>query len=280
MNNLSETLGLYYQKGWAIPAFNVDTFEIFQAVELAVRQTGSPCLVQLSPGEDSFIEAEKLLLLVKKARVDNLPIFMNMDHGSDSKRLEKMVRLGIDMVHFDGSKLDYDTNLNVSQALVHTLKAINPNCLIEVEFNHINLVGSQIDPRSFTVPDQAFEFMMTTKADLLAVSIGNLHGVKIDAAETLDLSLLSEIHQSLAGTFLTLHGGSGIDPIDINQSLKHGIVKININTDLRLKFKQVLADQLSRVSSEKIYDYFSPIVSGLKEVMVQKILQFTDSQNA
>jgi len=65
----------------ALPSFNIDTFEIYQAVESVVKELNLPCLVQLSEGEDKFIQAERLFMLVKKAQTDGLPIYLNMDHG-------------------------------------------------------------------------------------------------------------------------------------------------------------------------------------------------------
>jgi fructose-bisphosphate aldolase class II len=73
----------------------------------------------------------------------------------------------------------------------------------------------------------------------------------------------------------TLHGGSGI-PIDqIKSAINMGIVKININTDLRLAFKKTLTDSITTSTSEKIYDYFSPAITTVKEIMVEKLTQFS-----
>ena len=258
----------------AIPSFNIDSFEIFQAVVAAVTDTKLPCLVQLSANEDEFIRAENLFLLVKKANLDGLPIYLNMDHGHDLDRLKVLIKLGFDMVHFDGSYLDYQDNLSQAIKFVSDIKAINPDCLVEVEFNKINLIEKGVSPDSFTVPSQAKEFIDATKADLLAVSIGNLHGVNTAVPENIDLPLLKTITEILPDSLFTLHGGSGI-PLDLIQSaIDLGIVKININTDLRLKFKESLKTNLSASPSEKIYDYLNPVITDVKEVIKQKLLQF------
>ena len=275
MKSLKEIFQDYQQQGIALPAFNIDSFEIYQAVEAAVAQTSLPCIVQLSPGEDAYFQAEKLLLLVKKANSEGLPIYLNMDHGKDINRLLHLASLGFDMIHFDGSKEDYSSNLLLSRHLKEQLDSQSLSTLLEVEFNHIKPVGTQIDSSAFTSPSQALEFMTQTKADLLAVSIGNLHGVNLSAPEHLNLELLQKISQTLNSSFLTLHGGSGIDSAQIKQAVGHGVVKININTDLRLQFKHSLADNLSKISSEKIYDYLSPIVTDIKEVVIQKLIQFS-----
>jgi ketose-bisphosphate aldolase len=258
----------------AIPSFNIDSFEIFQAVTTAVTETKLPCLVQLSANEDTFIQAENLYLLVKKANLDALPIYLNMDHGHDLDRLKTLAKLGFDMLHFDGSFLDYQENLSQAVKFVSEVKAINPDCLIEVEFNKINLSEKGVSPDSYTTPAQAQEFISSTNADLLAVSIGNLHGVNPDLPEKIDLDLFKSISEILPDTFFTLHGGSGI-PLDLVQSaINLGIVKININTDLRLKFKESLTANLAKSDSEKIYDYFKPVIADLKDIISEKLVNF------
>ena len=272
---LKQLLVQYQSEKKAIPSFNIDSFEIFQAVEAAVRETNLPCLVQLSAGEDSFIHAERLLMLVRKANADGLPIYLNMDHGANVDRLLTCARLGWDMLHYDGSKTEYQTNLTTTKYFVQKAKAINPEIIIEAEFNHIEPAGDVISEVSFTKPAQAKEFMDATGANLLAVSIGNLHGVSLNVPEHINISLLGEIHATLPSTFLTLHGGSGISLDQVRLAIGLGIVKININTDLRLKFKESLKNQLNLSQSEKIYEYFSPVISDVAAVIKHKLLDFS-----
>lgn len=278
MKTLRQLLTEYRATGKAIPAFNIDTFEIYQAVEDSVKETGLPCIVQLSAGEDKFIQAERLFVLVKKAQLDGLPIYLNMDHASDQVRLEKLIRLGFDMVHFDGSKMDYSTNLETSQKFIHILKNHYPHTLFEVEFNHINLVDTQVSKNSFTDPNQAYEFMTKTSADLLAVSIGNLHGISLKLPEIIDLNLLTQIKNKIPeDRFITLHGGSGISPDQITQAIQLGVVKININTELRINFNQSITKIYSNEVSQKIYDNLSPAIDELKNIIKSKLLLFSTS---
>lgn len=278
MKSLNQLLQEYKSTNKAIPAFNIDSFEIYQAVEDSVKETGLPCIVQLSPGEDKFIHAERLLALVKRARLECLPIYLNMDHGEDQIRLEKLVSLGFDMIHFDGSKMDYQENLEVTSKFIKILKNRYPDILIEVEFNKIHLVDSKINPDSFTNPSEAFEFITKTEADLLAVSIGNLHGISANLPETIDLNLLHQINNKInEDKFITLHGGSGISPDQLSQSIKAGVVKININTELRLSFNQSVSQIYSQDYSQKIYQNLSPVIDNLKNIIKSKLLLFSTS---
>lgn len=272
MLTLKEYLSKYSLEHKALPSFNIDSFEIYQAVESVVAETGFPCLVQLSGGEDKFIQAERLFMLVKKARIDGLPIFLNMDHGHDINRLKQLIKLGFDMVHFDGSDLSFDQNLNKAIPFIKEIKAINSDALVEVEFNKISLVDSQIVKESFTDPDLAYDFLSQTKADLFAISIGNLHGVSLDQPEVLDLKLFEQIKAKLPQQFFTLHGGSGVSRDQISAAIKLGVVKININTDLRIKFLESLRQNISHFDSQKIYDLFTPVITDLKKVVKDKFL--------
>lgn len=275
MKTLRQVLADNKQNQKAIPAFNIDSFEIYQAVESVVAETGLPCIVQLSAGEDKFIQAERLLILVKKAQIDGLPIYLNMDHSSHPDRLEKLVRLGFDMVHLDNSALEYSENLTKTISFVSRVRSINPQIIIEGEFNKINLVEKGISPNSFTSPEQAMEFVSKTDIDLLAVSIGNLHGVSTNLPEKIDLDLLHQINTVLPDKFLTLHGGSGISSDQISAAIHSGIVKININTDLRLSFKSNLKKILEVSQSEKIYEYLDPVIFEVAKIVKEKMLLFS-----
>jgi len=270
LKTLTQILSDCFQNHTALPSFNIDSFEIYQAVELAVADTNLPCLVQLTPNEDQFIQAERLLMLVKKAQIDGLPIYLNMDHGHDLTRLAHLSDLGFDLVHFDGSSLPFEDNLTKS---IEFVANVHPGTLVEVEFSQINLVDSG-SPDSLTDPQAALNFITQTKADLLAVSIGNRHGNNPDLPENINLDLLSQIHRILPNTFLTLHGGSGISADQIRSAIDLGVVKININTDLRLQFKQSLNRVLAEINSEKLYEYLRPVVADVQVVVKQKLIQF------
>lgn len=271
METLRERLTRYKQEKRAMVAFNIDCLEIYQAVEEVVIETKMPCIVQLSPGEDQFVGAERLLMLVRKARMEGLPIYTNMDHGKDIRRLEFLVKLGFDMVHFDGSTADYESNINLSQYFIQKVKAINPEVLIEVEFNRIKAIGEQIDPGSLTKAEEARDFMEKTDADLLAVAVGNLHGVNMSSPEKINLELLKKIAEAIPKKLLTMHGGSGIDQIQLREAINLGIVKINVNTDLRSAFRKGMIKGLAENKSEKVYEWMKEAREGVKGVVKERL---------
>jgi fructose-bisphosphate aldolase class II len=112
---------------------------------------------------------------------------------------------------------------------------------------------------SLTDPDQAVEFVERTGVDALAVAIGTSHGAykftKEPDREVLAMHIIEEINQKLPTTHLVMHGSSsvpkelvdlineyggeirptwGVPVHEIQEGIKHGVRKINVDTDLRL----------------------------------------------
>jgi tagatose 1,6-diphosphate aldolase GatY/KbaY len=84
-----------------------------------------------------------------------------------------------------------------------------------------------------TDPDLAVRFVDETNIDLLAVTIGNVHGRYLSPPK-LDLERLSFIRRSVSSRIpLVLHGASGLDTKWIGECILRGISKFNVNTEMR-----------------------------------------------
>ena len=84
-----------------------------------------------------------------------------------------------------------------------------------------------------TDPDMVADFVSQTGCDLLAVSVGNVHGLDIEPK--VDLPLLEQISK-ISPVPLVMHGGSGI-PFDIIQKAREfNLLKVNYGSDLRKAF--------------------------------------------
>lgn len=270
---LKEILNSYKKQNLAIPAFNIDCFVTFQALEEVLLETKTPFIAQLSPRELEFIKPQRLFALKKLLSNQHLPIFLNVDHGRNPDLLKEIIDLGFDMVHFDGSDLSLEDNLKLTKELVSY--AHQRKVLIEVEIDGIKDTKGHPTSKNFTHPPTALNFIAETKADLFAVSVGNIHGVPSTGFESVNLDLLDQISQALPGTFLTMHGGSGINPEDLKKSLRLGIVKVNINTDLRTAFRSSLENTLNSDKSIKAYHLLTPSIQALKTVIQKKLTFFS-----
>ena len=92
----------------------------------------------------------------------------------------------------------------------------------------------------YTTPREAEEYLKATGVDALAVAIGSAHGV-YKKKPMLNIERLKEIRQAVAVP-LVLHGGSGLSDDDFKNTIKEGIAKVNIFTDLCLAGERAMKD--------------------------------------
>ena len=83
----------------------------------------------------------------------------------------------------------------------------------------------------YTTADEAEEYVKQTGVCCLAVLIGNAHG-HYKKTPKLDIERVKAIREATGGIPLVLHGGSGLSDDDFRSTIKNGIAKINIYTDL------------------------------------------------
>src|SRR5262249_57055369 len=84
--------------------------------------------------------------------------------------------------------------------------------------------------------DQAAAFAAATGVDVLAVAVGNIHGFPAPGVEIrLDLERLRAIAEACPVP-LVLHGASGLPPEVLREAAAAGVVKFNVNTELRRAF--------------------------------------------
>ncbi len=272
---------------YAIGQFNASTDEQIKAIVEVAKNLNSPIIIGTSEGERKFLGEEQAVALIKSwQKQTSLPIILNADHCKTLESAKKVIDIGYSAVHFDGSELSFEENVKITKQIVEYAKNINPNILVEGELGYLR--GSsdvhgkiEIKPEDLTKPEQAKEFTKKTRVDSLAVAIGNIHGVETDLKNpSLYLGILKKIQKEISGTFLVLHGGSGISKNDIKEAIKAGIVKININTELRIAYNKGLKKYLEKYPSQiKPYKILASAVEEMKKVIEEKIKLFkSDNQ--
>jgi len=276
----------YLQKArngrWALPQFNFSDFTQLKAIIEVAQKMKSPIILGTSEGESNFFGLEEAVVLRdffrKKTKV---PIFLNFDHGTSFELLEKAIRAGYDMVHFDGSELSLEKNILLTRKIIKLAR--RKRILVEGEVGRIGKKSSIvhqekviINEEDLTKPSEALIFSRETRVDLLAISIGNYHGIEEGSLPYLRLNILKKIKQLLGEkSFLVLHGGSGIREEDIKEAIKWGINKININTELRLAFTGTLREVLKEDSQEiRPYKFFPLAQDSVKKIVASKINLF------
>ncbi len=247
-------------KNQTLFAFNCDDFVIYRGVVEAIAETQQPAIVQVSAGSSSFWGLSRFSAL---GRRESLPLFLNFDHGKKMRTLKKAIDNGFDLIQFDGSDLDWEENINLTKQAV------------ELAYPEAVLVEGEPVLEN-TAPEVAVEFVEKTGVDLVAVFVGNRHGIDPKKAHRLDIDQLRKIKQALPDKWLTLHGGSGVLEADLRQAIKEKLVaKININTRLRQAYQISLEKSLSSYQGKfKAYKLMLPVVEEIKKE-VKSILELT-----
>jgi len=282
MKNLKDYFSKAEKEKFAIPQFNFSDFSQMKAIINKCAELKSPVILGTSEGESKFFGLQEAVALRDVLRKKTgLPIFLNLDHGKTFEYLKQAVDAGYDMVHFDGSKLPLDENIKIAEEVVKYAK--KKGVLVEGEVGKIGTDGSRLYSEKFeikeedlTKPEDAAKFLNETKANLLAISMGNFHGIEISGIDpNLRLDVLKAVKDKNSDALLVLHGGSGTPEDDIKEAIQMGIVKININTELRLAFSGNLRRSLDNNKEEIVpYKFLADAITAVEKIVGLKIKLF------
>src|SRR5215831_11521799 len=295
--------------GYGIGAFNVNNMEQIQAIMEAARETSSPAIVQASRGARSYTNDRFLYHLMQAALelYPEIPVALHQDHGNSPATCISAIEQGFTSVMMDGSLLadhktpsDFEYNVRVTREVVDHAHAVGVT--VEGELGTLGGIEDGVGSGevNLTDPDQAVEFVERTGVDALAVAIGTSHGAykftSKPTGDVLAMHLIEEIHQKLPDTHMVMHGSSsvpqelvdrinaaggelvstfGVPVEEIQQGIRHGVRKINVDTDGRLAITAALRETLNANPSE--FDpraFFKPAREAQKQVCMDRMQQF------
>lgn len=288
--HIKEILKKAQTKEYAVGAFNVANLETTLGVVRAAAKTNSPVIVQVSETTIEYAGLKPITHIVEtiaKNEAVKVPVALHLDHGKSFRSVAECINAGFSSIHIDASELPFDENVVLTKQTV--------------DYSHKNNVWAQGElgilrgtedkvktPEDlapfFTDPDDAQEFVKKTNIDTLAVSIGNMHGIKKFreiGVPDLDLKRLEKIHHKLPDIPIVLHGASGIKEDQIRGSIKLGVRVVNIDTELRLAFSKSLRQTLEKDSM--LYDprkILSPSIDAIQAVVESKIKMFGSDDKA
>ncbi len=269
--------------GYAVGAFNVSTPEAIRGILEAATELNAPVVIETSEKEKNFMGARVVADIVRDlAEGLNIPVAIHLDHGQNLDTVKEAITAGYSSVHIDASVLPYDDNLALTKSVVDY--AHSKEITVEGELGHVG-GGSEMHSESavmekstYTDPVKAAEFVEATGIDILASSIGNIHGIYENEPE-LDFERLKKIGE--IGVPLSLHGGSGIPEEQIKRAIALGITKVNVNTELRAAYTETLREELSDNPDEIVpYKYLPEEIEAIKEVVKRKIIMFGSADKA
>ncbi len=303
------------ENGYGVGAFNVNNMEQIQSIMMAATETNSPVIVQASRGARSYSNDNYLrhLMLAAAELNPHIPIAMHQDHGNSPETCFSAIDQGFTSVMMDGSLQEdgktpssYEYNVDVTKQVVAKAHALGVTveaeigCLGGIEDGHgAGLTGEEALAH-LTDPEEAQRFSEETGCDALAVAIGTSHGAykftTKPSDDVLKMDLIEEIHRRLPNTHLVMHGSSSVPkklidiinqyggempttfgvPVEaIQQGIKHGVRKINVDTDNRLAItgaiRKVFAESPGKFDPR---DYLKPARLAMAEVVKARMIAF------
>lgn len=239
--NLNEVLKKAQKGKYAVGLFNTTDTDMLQAVIEAAEESNSPVIlgtaeVLLPYGELKLI-APSVIAAAMRASV---PVVVHYDHGLTFERCLEALQLGFSSVMFDGSAKAYGQNIEETKEIVKIAHAFGAS--VEGEIGHVGEAaqGDESLENMYTTVAEAKEYLENTGVDALAVAIGSAHGV-YKKKPKLNVERLKEIADAVSVP-LVLHGGSGLSDDDFKNTIREGIAKVNIFTDLCLAGERAMKD--------------------------------------
>ena len=303
------------ENGYGVAALNVNNMEQIQAIMEAARETESPVIIQASRGARSYSQDAYLrhLMLAAVELYPEIPVCMHQDHGNSPATCFSAIRQSFTSVMMDGSlsadgktPSTFEYNVEVTKKVVEVAHMLGVSvegeigCLGGIEDGHGAGLSEDQLKLHLTDPDQAVEFVKQTGVDALAVAIGTSHGAykftKKPTGDVLSMTTIETIHKKLPNTHLVMHGSSsvpqdlqdiinqyggalkptfGVPVEEIQRGIKHGVRKINVDTDNRLAItgaiRKVFVENPEKFDPR---DYLKPARNAMKEVCKQRMIQF------
>lgn len=223
------------EKGYGVPAFNINNMEQVLAIMNAARAVDAPVILQASRGARSYAGDIMLEKMVEAAEelYPEIPICLHQDHGNNDATCFSAIQHGFTSVMMDGSLEEdaktlasYDYNVAITGRV--TAMAHKVGVSVEGELGCLGSLetgeGDKEDGHGFegtlskdmllTDPDEAMEFVAETKVDALAIAIGTSHGAykftRKPTGDILAMDVVEAIHDRLPNIHLVMHGSSSV----------------------------------------------------------------------
>ena len=275
---------------FALGAFNLDNQETLIAVARAAKAKNAPVLVEVSKGEVDALGLENIRDLVDNYKAEyGVEMYINLDHSPSVEDARAGIDAGFECIHIDISQADHSASLDA--IITATRKVVEyaekTGALIESEPHYFggssNLHKEKINyeeiRKTFSTPESALSFVNSTGIDTYAAAIGNLHG-HYPVPKTLDIELLERIRGAIDCN-ISLHGGSGTPGHYFKDAVKIGVTKVNINSDMRVAYRDTLEKVLKDNPDEyAVIKLMSQVIDEVQKVVESKIDMFNSANKA
>lgn len=255
------------QGGYAVGAFNAENMEMVKAIIEAAEELKAPVMIQTTPSTIKYGTVETYGgIVAAEAKKASVPVCLHLDHGSSFELAVQAMKAGYTSVMIDGSKLDFEGNIEITKKTADAARALDIPC--EAELGKVGGKEDDLEAEADTNtdPQEAKEFAERTGVTSLAVAIGTAHGFYV-GTPVLDKERLSEIRK-VVEIPLVLHGASGLSDDEVRECVKRGICKVNFATELREAYSKAVRETFAE--KENIIDpkvYGRAAIQAVKELV-------------
>jgi fructose-bisphosphate aldolase class II len=211
-------------------AFNTTNLETTMGIVQAIELAGVPTFIQVAPTNVALSGYDYIYDMVSRRLAStSVPVALHLDHGKSIDAVEAALEARFTSIMIDASESPYEENVATS---AHARALCSSDIALEAELGSIGGKEDDHGPEmeSMTHPDQVSHFVDAVGCDILAVSVGNVHGFAPDAR--VNFELLAEI-QDASKVPLVVHGGSGLPAEQLGRLNEFNVVKVNVASDLR-----------------------------------------------
>lgn len=275
---------------FALGAFNLDNQETLIAVAKAAANKKAPVLVEVSKGEVDALGLDNVRDLVENYKHEyGIEMYINLDHSPTVEDAIAGIEAGFECIHIDISQANHDATdeeiIAKTRQVVEAAKLTG--ALVEAEPHyfggssnvHTEDINYEEIRKTFSTPEGAKAFVDATGIDTYAAAIGNLHG-HYPVPKVLDLELLARIRQAIDCN-ISLHGGSDTPGHYFIEAVKIGVTKVNINSDMRLAYRNTLEKVLAENKTEyAVVKLMGDVITSVQEVVESKIDTFASAGKA
>lgn len=275
---------------FALGAFNLDNQETLKAVVRAAAKKKAPVLVEVSKGEVDALGLDNVRDMVDNYKAAfGIQMFINLDHSPSVADAKAGIEAGFEFIHIDVSQANH--NASEEEIIYATHEVVDyaklTGALVESEPHYFggssNVHKEKFDyneiKKTFSTPDGAKAFVQATGIDTFAAAVGNLHG-SYPVPKKLDLHLLQQLRDAIDCN-ISLHGGSGTPGHYFVDAVKIGVTKVNINSDMRLAYRNTLEKVLRENPDEyAVVKLMDTVIDAVQAVAESKIDTFNSAGKA
>jgi fructose-bisphosphate aldolase class II len=268
-----DLLAVANANNFAIPAFNVSDYTMMNGLFEISEEKDAPFIVAIHPDEVRHLGVDAITAIRARAHRSSVPVAIHWDHGGTYEQILLAIQSGFTSVMIDGSMLPFRENVAITRRVVDAAHAVGIS--VEGELGTIGKTDNEAEDGAnriiYTEPDDAVRFVEQTGVDSLAIAIGTSHGIYPKGMDPkLRLDLLREI-KGVVSLPLVLHGGSSNPDFEIGESVKLGINKINISSDIKAAYHDRMREVLQDPSLREPNTIQPPAVEAMKVVAAHKI---------